>query len=212
MDFGDGEGDKPNTSFDIVERHKWHGSRLRIDETPRIEAPLPIIPEKEVPSFRDGIRHFRGIPLSGRVTEGFATVSVIEIVLVELRLPFSPCRCQVDIPSTDRYTITGESDDALDVEALLLIGGTEDHNVSSFGGPKVEGKLIDDDVLVILQCIRHRTPLDLEGRNEEGPNPRDDGNDDDDVKNDVEEMEPEAGTFFLIEHRRIVGGEHRTVQ
>lgn len=207
MDLGDGKSDKPDASFDTIERHKGHGGRLVIDEASGIEASLSIISEQKIPSIGDRVGHFTWITLSGGVTEGFSFIAFVEIILIELDFRTFTCRCQIDISSTDRDAIAGETDDAFDVVACLLVGGAEDHNISSLGGSDVKGEFVDDDVFVVFQCTHHGAPFDLEWGDEEGPDPSDNGNDNNDVEDNIEEVEPKAGALLLQEHRRIVGGE-----
>lgn len=183
-----------------------------VDKTSGIEASLPIVSEEEVPAMRDAVRHLRVISLPGGVTECFSIISVIEISLfIETDFVLFIRRFEVDVSSADNDAVSGKSDDAFDIEALLLVGRPKDHDVSPIGLPEKEGKLIDDDVFIVFQGARHGIALDLERRNKKCPDPRDDGDDNDDVEEDIEEVEPKAGALFLEEHRRIVSGEGHAV-
>ena len=193
MNLRDRERNEPHATLDVALLNEGCLLAAVTCETAGIQASLTVVSEQKVLTCRNVVGHHRAVAAAGRMTERVPQITRVQ-VLRFLQLVSLVVTGGFDEHESvlDGHGIAGHADDAFYVVLLPVIGRAEHHNVPARGFPKKVRELIDDDVLLVVERIDHRTALHLERRDEECADGRHDRNDHDDIEENVEEVIPES--------------------
>src|SRR3989344_1126379 len=163
---------------------------LQIMETPGIQAPLAIITKQEVVTFRDNITFHCLVSGANRCAERVIAVAIIEVGL--RKNCFLSVLQEVDLPVTNRDFISGETDNPFHIVLPHVVRWPEYDDVAALWFAQDVPDFIDDDVFVVFEGGKHGISLHFEWGNDKCPDNGHDGNDDDDVQENVKDVVPKA--------------------
>ena len=194
MDLRHRKRDEPDAPLDVRLRDEGGLLGTEVPKAPRVQTALPIVTEEEVLSLFDNEDFFTRVTAVHRIAIRFSFTHRTQIGFVQSYVPLVPVADENGaIADDDR--VSRESDDALHIVFSEVGGWTEHDDVTSLRSAEEIAEFVDDDVLLVFECIDHRTSFDLEGRNNERADECNDRHNDDDVQCDIEQVKPETSLW-----------------
>ena len=200
MNLCNGECDEPHKSFYVFAVDKRMRISVIICETARVQTALPIVSQQEICVFRYLVGNFLRVTACGRVFVGFALIALVYVELWEFDFFASFSFLKIDTAISKCDCVSGDANNTFDVVFLPITWGTKNDNISILWLTHVVCQFVDDDVLLMFECIRHGAAFYLKGRDEKCTYHSDNRHNDDDIQDNIEEVEPQAVLFWLHLH------------